>query len=83
VLEVGHDRLAPRLDVDEVEVVLQIETCGPSTAARSSARSAPRAIPSPSADPHQSPQRRPGLPLPFRVFSGQLGTLVIRTTAST
>jgi len=29
VLEVGHDRLAPRLDVDEVEVVLQIETRGP------------------------------------------------------
>jgi CO/xanthine dehydrogenase Mo-binding subunit len=29
VLEVGYDRLAPRLDVDEVEVVLQIETRGP------------------------------------------------------
>ena len=29
VLEVGHDRLAPRLDVGEVEVVLQIETRGP------------------------------------------------------
>jgi len=43
VLEVGHDRLAPRLDVDEVEAVLQIETAAPSTAARPSARSAPRA----------------------------------------
>jgi len=29
VLEVAHDRLAPRLDVDEVDVVLQIETRGP------------------------------------------------------
>ena len=29
MLEVGHDRLAPRLDMDEVEVVLQIETRGP------------------------------------------------------
>ena len=37
VLEVGHDRLAPRLDVDEVEPVLQIETAAPSTAARPSA----------------------------------------------
>jgi threonine dehydratase len=29
VLEVGHERLAPRLHVDEVEVVLQVETRGP------------------------------------------------------
>jgi threonine dehydratase len=29
VLEVGHDRLGPRLHVDEVEVVLQVETRGP------------------------------------------------------
>ena len=29
VLEVSHERLAPRLHVDEVEVVLQIETRGP------------------------------------------------------
>jgi len=29
VLEVGHERLAPSLRVDEVEVVLQIETRGP------------------------------------------------------
>jgi threonine dehydratase len=29
VLEVAHERLAPRLDVDEAEVVLQIETRGP------------------------------------------------------
>jgi hypothetical protein len=29
VLEVRHDRLAARLDVDEVEVVLQIDTRGP------------------------------------------------------
>ncbi len=28
VLEVGHERLAPRLHVDEVEVVLQVETRG-------------------------------------------------------
>jgi hypothetical protein len=27
VLEVGHDRLAPRLDVNEVDMVRQIETC--------------------------------------------------------
>ncbi len=29
VLEVSHERLAPRLRVDEVEVVLQVETRGP------------------------------------------------------
>jgi threonine dehydratase len=29
VLEVSHERLAPRLHVDEVEVVLQVETRGP------------------------------------------------------
>jgi len=29
VLEVGHERLAPRLHVGEVEVVLQVETRGP------------------------------------------------------
>jgi threonine dehydratase len=29
VLEVGHERLAPRLHVNEVEVVLQVETRGP------------------------------------------------------
>ena len=29
VLEIGHERLAPRLNVDEVEVVLQVETRGP------------------------------------------------------
>jgi threonine dehydratase len=29
VLDVGHERLAPRLHVDEVEVVLQVETRGP------------------------------------------------------
>jgi threonine dehydratase len=29
VLDVGHDRLGPRLHVDEVEVVLQVETRGP------------------------------------------------------
>ena len=29
VLEVGHERLAPRLHVDEVEVVVQVETRGP------------------------------------------------------
>ena len=29
VLEVGPERLAPRLHVDEVEVVLQVETRGP------------------------------------------------------
>jgi threonine dehydratase len=29
VLEVSHERLAPRLHVDEVEVVLQVETQGP------------------------------------------------------
>jgi threonine dehydratase len=29
VLEVGHERLAPRLHVDEVEVALQVETRGP------------------------------------------------------
>jgi threonine dehydratase len=29
VLDVAHERLAPRLDVDEAEVVLQIETRGP------------------------------------------------------
>jgi threonine dehydratase len=29
VLEIGHDRLGPRLHVDEVEVVLQVETRGP------------------------------------------------------
>jgi threonine dehydratase len=29
VLEVGHERLAPGLLVDEVEVVLQVETRGP------------------------------------------------------
>ncbi len=29
VLEVGHDRLVPRLNVDEVEVVLVVETRGP------------------------------------------------------
>ncbi|MBV9093203.1 MAG: threonine ammonia-lyase [Streptosporangiaceae bacterium] len=29
VLEVGHERLAPRLHVDEVEVVLVVETRGP------------------------------------------------------
>jgi threonine dehydratase len=29
VLEVGHERLAPRLHVDEAEVVLQVETRGP------------------------------------------------------
>src|SRR5271169_1331921 len=29
VLDVGHERLAPRLHVDEVEVVLQVETQGP------------------------------------------------------
>jgi threonine dehydratase len=29
VLEVGHERLAPRLHMDEVEVVLQVETRGP------------------------------------------------------
>lgn len=29
VIEVGHERLAPRLDVNEVEVVLQVETRGP------------------------------------------------------
>ena len=29
VLEVSHERLAPTLRVDEVEVVLQVETRGP------------------------------------------------------
>jgi len=29
VLEVAHERLAPRLHVDEAEVVLQVETRGP------------------------------------------------------
>jgi hypothetical protein len=29
VLKVGHERLAPALHVDEVEVVLQVETRGP------------------------------------------------------
>ena len=29
VLEVSHERLAPTLPVDEVEVVLQVETRGP------------------------------------------------------
>jgi len=29
VLEIGHERLAPRLHVDEAEVVLQVETRGP------------------------------------------------------
>ena len=29
MLDVGHERLAPRLHVDEVEVVLQVETRGP------------------------------------------------------
>ena len=29
VLDVAHERLAPRLEVDEAEVVLQIETRGP------------------------------------------------------
>ena len=29
VLEVGHERLAPRLHINEVEVVLQVETRGP------------------------------------------------------
>ena len=29
VLEIGHERLTPRLNVDEVEVVLQVETRGP------------------------------------------------------
>jgi len=29
VLEVSHERLAPSLRVDEVEVVLQVETRGP------------------------------------------------------
>jgi threonine dehydratase len=29
VLEVGHERLAPRLNMLEVEVVLQVETRGP------------------------------------------------------
>jgi len=29
VIEIGHERLAPRLHVEEVEVVLQVETRGP------------------------------------------------------
>jgi threonine dehydratase len=29
VLEVGHERLAPKLHVNEVEVVVQVETRGP------------------------------------------------------
>ncbi len=29
MLEVSHERLAPSLRVDEVEVVLQVETRGP------------------------------------------------------
>ena len=29
MLEVAHERLAPRLHVNEVEVVLQVETRGP------------------------------------------------------
>ena len=29
VLEVAHERLAPRLRLDEAEVILQVETRGP------------------------------------------------------
>jgi len=38
VLEVSHERLAPRLRVDEVEVVLQVETRGPEHCALVKAR---------------------------------------------
>jgi threonine dehydratase len=38
VLEVSHERLAPRLRVDEVEVVLQVETRGPEHCADVKAR---------------------------------------------
>ena len=44
VLEVGHERLAPRLHVDEVEVVLQVETRGPRALRGSDRRAARRRL---------------------------------------
>ena len=44
VLEVGHERLAPRLNVGEVEVVLQVETRGPEHLGRGDRRAARRGL---------------------------------------